>query len=73
MGQRGQLDRLPVAHSGPVMDLNWCNASSGPTSHTGSGTGDTGGVSGNLGWIASGGLDRRVKVSLVRNSIMSIS
>ncbi|EJF60586.1 hypothetical protein DICSQDRAFT_87772 [Dichomitus squalens LYAD-421 SS1] len=23
MGQRGQLDRLPVAHSGPVLSLDW--------------------------------------------------
>lgn len=28
MGQRGQLDRIPVAHSGPVLDLDWVLPSS---------------------------------------------
>jgi|ERR1700722_446260 len=56
MGQRGQLDRLPVAHSGPVMALDWCNA---PSSITKGATG----LSDGLGWIVSGGLDRCVKVS----------
>ncbi|KAI0372640.1 WD40 repeat-like protein [Pilatotrama ljubarskyi] len=28
MGQRGQLDRIPVAHSGPVLSLDWIAPSS---------------------------------------------
>jgi hypothetical protein len=61
MGQRGQLDRLTMAHSGPVMALDWCSSarmSQNVTSSTGepviNGSGH--------GWIASGGLDRCVKV-----------
>ena len=25
MGQRGIIDRIPWAHTGPVMSLDWCN------------------------------------------------
>ncbi|KAK0480270.1 hypothetical protein IW261DRAFT_1551305 [Armillaria novae-zelandiae] len=62
MGQRGQLDRIPVAHTAPVTALDWChtpsNAMSGaPTMAPG---GDI--TNGGLGWIVSGGLDRCVKV-----------
>ena len=28
MGQRGQLDRIPVAHSGPVLTLDWVSPAS---------------------------------------------
>jgi WD repeat-containing protein 24 len=57
MGQRGLLDRLPVAHTGPILALDWCNS---PIVH---GTGDGGSGPGNgMGWLASGGLDRCVKV-----------
>ena len=31
MGQRGQLDRIPVAHSGPVLSLDWVQGSSAPS------------------------------------------
>jgi len=48
MGSKGQLDRLPVAHSGPILALDWCAPD--------------GGVPGAGGWIASGSLDRTVKV-----------
>lgn len=48
MGSKGQLDRLPVAHSGPILALDWCAPDGG-----GSSTG---------GWIASGSLDWTVKV-----------
>ncbi|KAG5644463.1 hypothetical protein DXG03_008363 [Asterophora parasitica] len=54
-GQRGLLDRLPVAHTASVTTLDWCNRSapsSNPTETTGNG----------LGWLVSGGLDRCVKV-----------
>jgi WD40 repeat protein len=57
MGQRGLLDRLPVAHSSSVTTLDWRNshfAMSGPVSADGPGNG--------LGWLVSGGLDRTVKV-----------
>lgn len=56
MGQRGQLDRLPVAHTGPILALDWCTtwvankgADSVPTQMERS-------------WIVSGGLDHTVKV-----------
>ena len=55
MGQRGQLDRIPVAHAGPILSLNWYNPQSeieGLPS-----------VSSEM-WVATGGLDRCVKVSL---------
>ncbi|KAI9508833.1 hypothetical protein F5148DRAFT_1192288 [Russula earlei] len=48
MGSKGQLDRLPVAHTGPILTLDWCAPD--------------GGVPGAGGWIASGSLDRTVKV-----------
>ncbi|KIK44198.1 hypothetical protein CY34DRAFT_647319 [Suillus luteus UH-Slu-Lm8-n1] len=54
MGQRGQLDRLPVAHAGPILALDWCS------------TPGTNNVSDTIGadrsWIVSGGLDHTVKV-----------
>ncbi|PFH49423.1 hypothetical protein AMATHDRAFT_147687 [Amanita thiersii Skay4041] len=53
MGQRGLLDRLPVAHTTPVTALDWKN----PPGTTGTETTDNG-----LGWFVSGGLDRYVKV-----------
>ncbi|KII91642.1 hypothetical protein PLICRDRAFT_515536 [Plicaturopsis crispa FD-325 SS-3] len=46
MGQRGQLDRLPMAHSGAVLALDWC-----------SGRGE-----GGTGWLVSGGLDHTAKI-----------
>ncbi|KAF8150924.1 hypothetical protein B0H34DRAFT_156740 [Crassisporium funariophilum] len=62
MGQRGQLDKLPVAHSASVTTLDWCPAGGVSTqSSTAIGVAsqaDTGG----LGWLVSGGLDRCVKV-----------
>jgi WD repeat-containing protein 24 len=48
MGSKGQLDRLPVAHMGPILTLDWCAPD--------------GGGPGTSGWIASGSLDRTVKV-----------
>ncbi|KAF8266596.1 hypothetical protein EI94DRAFT_1848453 [Lactarius quietus] len=47
MGSKGQLDRLPVAHSGPILALDWCAPDGGASSG---------------GWVASGSLDRTVKV-----------
>ncbi|KAK0469994.1 uncharacterized protein EV420DRAFT_1662756, partial [Desarmillaria tabescens] len=62
MGQRGQLDRIPVAHTAPVTALDWChtpsNAMPGAPSMVPGGDMTNGG----LGWIVSGGLDRCVKV-----------
>ncbi|KZT07377.1 uncharacterized protein LAESUDRAFT_677793 [Laetiporus sulphureus 93-53] len=85
VGQRGNLDRIAAAHSGPILALDW--ASSGALSGTstprpsapsswyggsgtllddilpGSGNGGNGDAEGtSLGWLASGGLDRCVKV-----------
>ncbi|KAF8886054.1 hypothetical protein CPB84DRAFT_1787859 [Gymnopilus junonius] len=57
MGQRGQLDKLPVAHTASVTALDWCSA--GSMNPQGS-TGDAGATG--LGWLVSGGLDRSVKV-----------
>ncbi|KDQ32912.1 hypothetical protein PLEOSDRAFT_1110308 [Pleurotus ostreatus PC15] len=54
MGQRGQLDRLLVAHSAAVTSLDWCSTSGNHSSTDMSG--------GGLGWIVSGGLDHCVKV-----------
>ncbi|KAI6155834.1 hypothetical protein BKA82DRAFT_1008041 [Pisolithus tinctorius] len=56
MGQRGQLDRLPVAHTGAVLSLDWCT-----TPGTG-GTGDDSSPSMGKSWIVSGSLDHTVKV-----------
>jgi WD repeat-containing protein 24 len=60
------MDRLPVAHSGPILGLDWSNAASSAkdgladdSTSTGSGAVSTI-TSG--GWIVSGGLDRTVKV-----------
>jgi WD repeat-containing protein 24 len=53
MGQRGQLDRLPVAHAGPILALDWCSTSS--TSNIGDEVGA------DRSWIVSGGLDHTVK------------
>jgi len=54
MGQRGQLDRIPVAHAGPILSLDWYTPQSGieglPSVSS-------------EGWVATGGLDRCVKVS----------
>jgi len=62
MGQRGQLDRLTMAHSGPVMSLDWCNSSTGTSRNSSSGIGEVSNRGGGHGWIVSGGLDRCVKV-----------
>ena len=75
MAQRGQLDRIPVAHSGPILSLDWCAGpnipSQGAISSTFSGmtsvfaestaTGTTGNSGSSRGWVVSGGLDRMVK------------
>jgi WD repeat-containing protein 24 len=49
MDQRGRIDRRAVAHSGPILALDW---TTGGIDHD-----DNGG-----GWVASGGLDRCVKI-----------
>ncbi|KAG2341601.1 hypothetical protein BDR05DRAFT_888115 [Suillus weaverae] len=54
MGQRGQLDRLPVAHAGPILALDWCST---PGSHN---VGDA--VGADRSWIVSGGLDHTHQV-----------
>lgn len=88
MGQRGQLDRITLAHNGPILALDWklpatysSNSSQRPAGSSGApqsgnwyaGVGSglfddlgvnpvpEGDVQGN-GWLASGGLDRTVKV-----------
>ncbi|KAF9266459.1 hypothetical protein L218DRAFT_69517 [Marasmius fiardii PR-910] len=52
IGQRGRLDRIPVAHTASVTTLDWCSSSGNNPESTGNG----------YGWIVSGGLDRCVKV-----------
>jgi WD repeat-containing protein 24 len=61
MGQRGQLDRLPLAHTGIVTTVDWSIISSPGqgTSMASLSSLDNAG----LGWVASGGLDRTVKVT----------
>lgn len=61
MGQRGQLDKLPVAHTASVTSLDWYSTGRAQ----GSGTVGVPGQSENigLGWLVSGGFDRCVKVS----------
>lgn len=60
MGQRGQLDRIPLAHTGPVMSLDWCAST---MSKTDGKLGDINGTGGpGTGWVASAGMDRTVKV-----------
>lgn len=56
MGQRGQLDRLPMAHTGSILSLDWCS-----TSVTRKGA-DNVPTQMEQSWIVSGGLDHTVKV-----------
>ncbi|KAJ3511977.1 hypothetical protein NLJ89_g3787 [Agrocybe chaxingu] len=61
MGQRGQLDKLPVAHTASVTTLDWCRAGGVPL--VGSTVVAGGEVPGSgLGWLVSAGLDRCVKI-----------
>ncbi|KAH7915025.1 hypothetical protein BJ138DRAFT_998811, partial [Hygrophoropsis aurantiaca] len=71
MGQRGQLDRLPVAHTGAILALDWCSSSharfgSNSTNESniggGGGSTGTGDSDGERSWILSAGLDHTVKV-----------
>ena len=90
MGQRGQLDRIPLAHSGPIMALDWTLAGTFQSTSTNRSNGPLGPTPGNnwysnvkaglfddmaspipptgesegagAGWLASGGMDRCVKV-----------
>ncbi len=90
MGQRGQLDRISLAHAGPILALDWSlpsifssnansrNGNSAPSSQgsnwyagvgsglfddLGSNTNTSGDGDGTgMGWLASGGMDRCVKV-----------
>ena len=100
MGQRGQLDRIALAHNGPILALDWMlpgtftsnpgyrsagASSQGGNWYAGVGSGlfdDNSGSNapphesegnGN-GWLASGGLDRTVKVTgtpHVRHNMLS--
>ena len=56
MGQRGQLDRLPVAHTGPILALDWCSAW---VTNKGA---DNVPTQMERSWIVSGSLDHTVKV-----------
>lgn len=56
MGQRGQLDRLPMAHTCPILALDWYS-----TSVTSKGA-DNVSTQMEQSWIVSGGLDHTVKV-----------
>ncbi|KAJ7449912.1 hypothetical protein FB451DRAFT_1052596 [Mycena latifolia] len=55
MGQRGLLDRLPVAHTASVTSLDWRLPDGDEPNGSGEGTSG-------LGWIVSAGLDRCVKI-----------
>ncbi|KAF8813412.1 hypothetical protein BYT27DRAFT_7158298 [Phlegmacium glaucopus] len=62
MGQRGLLDKLPVAHTASVTSLDWCCAGGvNPQSSGAMGVAVQNENIG-LGWLVSGGLDRCVKV-----------
>jgi WD40 repeat protein len=64
-GTKGVLDRLPVAHAGPILSLDWVPPSGMPLGDSfTSRDGDSMLVSGRnpAGWIASAGLDKTVKV-----------
>lgn len=72
-GQRGSLDHIRLAHDGAIMSLDWKTSrmNSGPPTSTLLGLSDltdrddvTPALSDadGVGWIASGGLDRTVKV-----------
>jgi len=67
MGQRGQLDKLPVAHSASVTTLDWCSTGGvGSQNSVSMGVGGQVEMTGNShGWLVSGGLDRCVKVSVL--------
>lgn len=67
MGQRGQLDKLPVAHSASVTTLDWCSTGGvGSQNSVSMGVGGQAEMTGNShGWLVSGGLDRCVKVSML--------
>ena len=63
------MDRLPVAHSGPILTLDWSNAAASAGSQRRDSVSDDGNLIVNGGssapsggWIVSGGLDRTVKV-----------
>lgn len=74
MGQRGQLDRLHVAHTAAVMALDWCptgGVSTSPSSETAPVAAQDA-SSGGLGWLVSGGLDRTVKVSAGVYKLLSL-
>jgi WD40 repeat protein len=70
--QKAVLDRLPVAHVGPVLSLDWVPASGAPwtTSPTSSLVDSEGPLSAattpadrdKAGWLASAGMDKTVKV-----------
>ncbi|KIY43394.1 hypothetical protein FISHEDRAFT_52780 [Fistulina hepatica ATCC 64428] len=64
MGQRGMLDRVPIAHTASIMTLEWCAP---PYSSTDTAT------SNNMGWLATGGLDAFVKVWDLTSSSSSTS
>lgn len=72
-GQRGQIDRIPVAHSGPILSVDWCPTPSSYSQSTGGSSfgnltepsapsGSTSASGSSNGWIASAGLDHIVKV-----------
>lgn len=62
MGQRGQLDRLHVAHTASVTTLDWCPVGGISLSASPATVPTREESSNGLGWIVSGGLDRTVKV-----------
>jgi WD repeat-containing protein 24 len=77
------MDRLPIAHTGPILALDWSSAASSIKSRGRDevGVGDDG-VGGGMGmagagvglssggWIVSAGLDRTLKVRSRRATIM---
>ncbi|CAK5277372.1 unnamed protein product [Mycena citricolor] len=52
LGQRGTIDRLPVAHSSSVTSMDWCLRDGEMAADTSSG----------LGWLVTSGLDKTVKI-----------
>ena len=73
MGQRGLLDRLPVAHTAPITTIDWASGRESSVTHDISFSGHheapdhhTGNT---FGWVASAGLDRCIKVQFVPFSV----
>lgn len=62
MGQRGNLDRLNVAHTSSVKSLDWCSSTASSNTNAAAAVGPTEATGNGLGWLVSGSQDKTVKV-----------